>query len=134
MVFRSRISVGLAVFMTAIIGVCFVTTLPAGILPAILTLGPVVLLIAVLMTSLRYVIDGNTLYVRTIPFTRGTAYDLQKLQSISPTRTLLSSPAWSMRRIKLDFGVGMPLVISPAAQDLFIDEIRRINPNVKINF
>lgn len=134
MVFRSRISVLLVLFMTAILGFCFVTTLPAGVVPTVLSLGPVVLLVVVLMASLRYVIDGNTLYVRTVPFTRGTAYDLTKLQSISPTRTLLSSPALSMRRIKLDFGVGMPLVISPAAQDVFIDEIRRINPNVKVNF
>lgn len=120
--------------MTAILGFCFVMTLPAGVVPTVLSLGPAVLLVVVLMASLRYVIDGNTLYVRTIPFTRGTAYDLKKLQSISATRTILSSPALSLKRIKLDFGVGMPLVISPAAQDVFIDEIRRINPNVKVNF
>lgn len=134
MVFRSRISVGLVLFMSIIFGGCFVSTLSAGLLPAILSVGPVVLLIVAMMVSLRYIIDGDTLYVRTIPFTRGTAYDLTKLQSISATRTILSSPALSLKRIKLDFGVGMPLVISPAAQDLFIDEIRRINPNVKVNF
>lgn len=134
MVFRSRISVLLVLLMTAILGGCFVSTLSEGLVFALLAIGPVVLFIVALMASLRYFIDGNTLYVRTIPFTRGTAYDLKKLQSISATRTILSSPALSLKRIKLDFGVGMPLVISPAAQDVFIDEIRRINPNVKVNF
>lgn len=133
MVFRSRVSVGLVIFLVAIFGFAFFTTLSAGAVPALATLVPVVLLIVVLFASLRYIIDGNILYVRSIPFTRGTAYDLTKLKSISPSRTLLSSPALSLRRIKLDFGVGMPLIISPAAQDLFIDEIRRINPNVEVN-
>lgn len=133
MVFRSRVSVGLVIFLVAIFGFAFFTTLSAGAVPALVTLVPVVMLIVVLFASLRYIIDGNILYVRSIPFTRGTAYDLTKLKSISPSRTLLSSPALSLRRIKLDFGVGMPLIISPAAQDLFIDEIRRINPNVEVN-
>lgn len=133
MVFRSRVSVGLVIFLVAIFVFAFFTTLSAGAVPALVTLVPVVLLIVVLFASLRYIIDGNILYVRSIPFTRGTAYDLTKLKSISPSRTLLSSPALSLRRIKLDFGVGMPLIISPAAQDLFIDEIRRINPNVEVN-
>ena len=134
MVFRSRISVGLVVPMLGIIGSAFVMSLPAGVIHALLVIVPALFIIVIPMVSMRYVIDGDTLFVRTIPFTRGTAYDLKKLQSISPTRTILSSPAWSLRRIKLDFGVGMPLVISPAAQDVFIDEIRRINPNVKVNY
>lgn len=133
MVFRSRISVFLVVMMTAIIVMPFVTIPEEGFLVTLAAIAPVVLIIVVLFASLRYVIDGNVLYVRSVPFTRGTAYDLTKLKSISPTRSILSSPALSLKRIKLDFGVGMPLIISPRAQELFVEEILRINPNVEVN-
>lgn len=133
MVFKSRISVFLVVMMTVIIVMPFVTIPEEGFLVTLAAIAPVVLIIVVLFASLRYVIDGNVLYVRSFPFTRGTAYDLTKLKSISPTRSLLSSPALSMKRIKLDFGVGMPLIISPRGQEVFIEEILRVNPNVEVN-
>lgn len=133
MVFKSRISVFLVVLLAVIFALPFATMPEDGVLVTLAAIAPVVVLIVVLFASLRYVIDGNVLYVRSFPFTRGTAYDLTKLKSISNTRTLLSSPALSLKRIKLDFGVGMPLVISPRAQEVFIDEILRVNPNVEVN-
>lgn len=133
MVFKSRISVFLVVLLAVIFALPFVTMPDDGVLVTLAAIAPVVVLIVVLFASLRYVIDGNVLYVRSFPFTRGTAYDLTKLKSISHTRTLLSSPALSMKRIKLDFGVGLPLVISPRAQDVFVDEILRVNPSVEVN-
>lgn len=132
MKFRTRVSVLL------VIGVCIpaiVTTcvaLSQGDLPA-LTANIYLLFVLPLLFCISYVIDGDILYVRSFPFTKGTPYDLKKLVSISPTRTILSSPASSLKRIKLDFGCGDALVISPAAQELFIEEIKKINPNVLVN-
>lgn len=119
--------------MAVIFALPFVTMPDDGVLVTLAAIAPVVVLVVVLFASLRYVIDGNVLYVRTFPFTRGTAYDLTKLRSISHTRSILSSPALSLKRIKLDFGVGMPLIISPRAQEVFVDEILRVNPNVEVN-
>lgn len=109
MVFRSRISVLLVLFMTAILGFCFVTTLPAGVVPTVLSLGPVVLLVVVLMASLRYVIDGNTLYVRTVPFTRGTAYDLKVTEHFANKNTAVVSSfvnAQNNARLRSGYAVG----------------------------
>ena len=59
-------------------------------------------------------------------------YELKKLKSITRTYNPVSSPAASLKRIKLDFGCGHPLIISPANQDIFIDEVLHINPNVQV--
>lgn len=133
MKFRSRISVVLIVFLLAV--------LASPIYIAIITheiKGLLIILFACLVTistlfGITYTIEGKKLYVGMFFFFKGEEYDLTKLESISPTRTLLSSPAASLKRIKLDFGVGRPLVISPAAQDLFIEEILKVNPKVKVN-
>lgn len=99
-----------------------------GLLP----LGLAWTLVYAILFGMRYTIDGNILYVGSV-FYRGLAYDLGKLDSITVSRTLISSPAASLSRIKLDFGCGRPLIISPASQDVFIEEVLRINPNVKVN-
>lgn len=84
------------------------------------------------LLSIRYTItEEGKLQVRALLFRQ--EYDLRKLESISPTRSLRNSPAASLRRLRLDFGVGKPLIISPAAQDYFIEEVLRINPKVKVN-
>lgn len=98
---------------------------------ALVTLGVGLIILSILF-CIRYRIEDDKLYVGEV-FRRGEAFDLKKLESITPTHSMLSAPAASLRRIKLDFGCGKALIISPASQEVFIDEILRINPNVKIN-
>ena len=81
--------------------------------------------------GIHYTIDEDKLIVSDLFFVKET-YELKKLKSITNTYNPVSSPAASLRRIKLDFGCGHPLIISPANQDIFIDEILRINPNVQV--
>lgn len=131
--FRSRISIIIPLIVLGSLGVALYQTIQAREPEGIISIVLAMLLFTVLYAGTCYVIEGETLYVRVLPFTRGMAYDLTKLVSISATRSLISSPALSLRRIRLDFGVGRPLIISPASQELFIAEIQRINPKVVIN-
>lgn len=132
MKFRSRVSVILFIFtLCVMLFACYKVIMKGNILPIIFII--VVTIISILaFFGIRYTIEDDKLYVGFL-FYRGTCYDIKKLKSISASHTLLSSPAASLKRLKLDFGCGQPLVISPAAQDVFIDEILRINPNVTIN-
>lgn len=132
MTFRSRVSILLVVVIIAAMMPGLIAPLMDGEVMAVVAILVVELVVLSLLFVIRYRIEGDKLYVGEV-FRKGTAYDLKKLVSISPTRSMLSAPAASLRRIKLDFGCGKALVISPAAQDVFIDEILRINPNVKIN-
>lgn len=132
MTFRSRVSILLVFIIIAALMPGLIAPLMDGeIAPMLITLGVEIIVLSLLF-CIRYRIEDDKLYVGEV-FRKGTAYDLKKLVSITPTRSILSAPAASLRRIKLYFGCGNALVISPAAQDVFIDEILRINPNVKIN-
>lgn len=131
MKFRSRVSVLLVVIIFAAMSPGIIPPLLDGeIVIALASAGVGCIFLPVLFT-IRYTIEDDKLYVGSV-IRKGDVYDINKLISIKPTRSILSAPASSLRRIKLDFGVGKALVISPAAQDIFIEEILRINPKVKV--
>lgn len=132
MTFRSRISIPMVLIVVGIMGVAGYLTYQEGEIEELLPLGLALVLVLVSLLSIHYTItDEGKLVVRAF-FLKQT-YDLSKLESITPSRSLLSSPAASLRRLRLDFGVGKPLIISPAAQEYFIEEVLRINPKVKVN-
>lgn len=122
----------MVVIVLGIMGVAGYLTYQEGEIEELLPLGLALVLVLVSLLSIRYTItEEGKLVVRAF-FLKQT-YDLSKLESITPSRSLLSSPAASLRRLRLDFGVGKPLIISPAAQEYFIEEVLRINPKVKVN-
>lgn len=132
MTFKSRISIVTFVY------VALVLALPAILLfiykVDILHIIPLVICITaaeVVTFGKRYTIDENMLYVGYM-FYRGEGYDLRKLESIKAKHIMRWIPAVSVKYIQLDFGCGEPLIVSPAAQDYFIEEILRINPNVNV--
>ncbi len=84
-----------------------------------------------IILGINYTIEEDRLIISNLFFFKET-YELKKLKSISPSYSPISSPAASLRRIKLDFGCGRPLIISPANQAVFIEEILRISPNVRV--
>ena len=131
--YRTRISVGLVAFIIVVLLVCC--------LPGILGDGGWRLLISVCVTcvpvfyllyAIKYTIDGTTLRV-TVLGMFNDEYDLTLLESVVPTRTILSAPASSLKRIRLDFTDGQTAVISPRNQEDFLAELRKINPKVKID-
>ena len=132
MTFRSRISIPVVLLIVGIMGVAGYMTYLEGELEEFIPLVLAMVLVFASLLSIRYTItEEGKLRVRALLFKQ--EYDLQKLDSITPTRSLLKSPAGSLRRLRLDFGVGKPLIISPAAQNYFIEEVLRINPKVKVN-
>lgn len=98
-----------------------------------------VLFLVVILVFLRgiyYRIDGENLVV--YQFFIPHAFPIDKIESISPTKSILSSPATSVvHRIAIRFSdrkvlkSTMPLIISPVRQKEFIDELISINPNIR---
>ena len=130
--YRTRISAGLVAFIIVVLLVCC--------LPGILGEGGWRLLIALCVTcvplfyllyAIKYTIDGTILRVTVMFF--NDEYDITKLESVVPTRTILSAPASSLKRIRLDFSDGNAVVISPRYQEDFLAELRKINPKVMID-
>lgn len=87
--------------------------------------------------SIWYEIDGVNLVV--YQFFRPSRFPISKIKAVSPTKTLLSAPATSLkRRIAITFvdrsvlKSSMPLVISPANQRKFIEVLLSINPDITV--
>lgn len=111
---------------------CF---LDDGILPTIIC---IVMLAFVLVTflSIYYRIDGDKLVVYS--FFIPTAYPIDKIKEIKPTKSVLSSPATSLtNRMAITFTdrkilkSSIPLIISPVRQEEFIRHLLSINPEIK---
>lgn len=86
--------------------------------------------------SIYYRIDGDKLVVYT--FFIPTAYPIDKIKEIKPTKSVLSSPATSLtHRLAITFTdrkilkSSIPLIISPVRQEEFIQQLLSVNPEIK---
>lgn len=104
-------------------------------LPVVLSCVMLAFLI-VLFKSIYYKIDGNNLVV--YQFFVPSAFPIDKIESVLPTKSVLCSPATSItHRIAIKFSdkkvlkSTMPLIISPVRQEEFIEKLVSINPDIK---
>lgn len=94
---------------------------PNAWMTAALVAGLGTLLPVWLLVSTRYTIDGDTLLVQCgglrwrIPVAEITA--------VTPTTSALSSPALSLDRLRIDYGHGKSLMVSPQDKEAFLREI-----------
>ena len=133
-IYRSKIDCWLAVLIPAL------TILPA--LPLVISgedIWVVVLLVFIaaleiaVVTGFRYVIDGSKLIVKTLYVINSGTYDIGNIVEITPTRTILSSPAASLDRIAISLSNSRtPLVISPVDKEAFISTLTAINPDIRV--
>lgn len=124
-------------FILGLVAVCCVVPcfLDDGIWPTIIS---IVMLTFVLVTflSIYYRIDGDKLVVYS--FFIPTAYPIDKVKEIKPTKSVLSSPATSLtHRLAITFTdrkilkSSIPLIISPVRQEEFIRHLLSVNPEIK---
>lgn len=85
--------------------------------------------------GIYYEIRGNDLVV--YEFFRPTVLPIDKIESITPVKTILACSATSLvNRLAIKFSdrsvlkSSMPLIISPVRQQDFIDRLLDINPNI----
>ncbi|WP_289755282.1 PH domain-containing protein [Muribaculum intestinale] len=133
-IYRSKIDCWLAVLIPAL------TILPA--LPIVISgedIWVVVLLAFIsalelaVVTGFRYVIDGSKFMVKALYVINSGTYDIGNIVEITPTRTILSSPAASLDRIAISLSNSRtPLVISPVDKEAFISTLTAINPDIRV--
>ena len=88
--------------------------------------------------GIYYRIDGDKLIVYS--FFIPTAYPIDKIKEIKPTKSVLSDPATSLsHRLAITFTdrqilkSSIPLIISPVRQEEFIQHLLSINPEIRNN-
>lgn len=86
--------------------------------------------------GIYYRIDGDKLVVYS--FFVPTAYPIDKIKEIKPTKSVLSSPATSLtHRLAITFAdrkilkSSIPLIILPVHQEEFIRQLLSVNPQIK---
>ena len=90
-----------------------------------------------LIFTTKYAIRGNEFGVKLL--LRWHWFPIDKIKSITPTKSILSAPALSIHRIAIKFTdkkilkSSIPLEISPNDKAVFISEILKINPDIKIS-
>jgi hypothetical protein len=72
------------------------------------------------LLSTRYTLTDNTLLVRSGPFAWRIA--LREVAQIAATRDSGSSPALSLDRLRIEYGDGRALMISPAEKARFLHD------------
>jgi len=70
-----------------------------------------------------YVIDATSLDVRSGPF--HWTVPLRDIRSVQPTRDIRSGPALSFDRLRIEYGAGRVLLVSPREKDAFIADLAR---------
>jgi len=89
-------------------------------LPKALTIGVLLasgILILWIMRGTHYVIDQGTLTAHCGPFRWRVPLD--EIRAIEPTRSPLSSPALSLDRLKISYGEGKTILVSPVEKERF---------------
>ena len=97
----------------------------------------IVLFLIWLISTVKYAIKGNELGVRNLAF-KWEWLPIDKIESIKPVKSVLAGAALSFNRLSIKFSdrkvlkSTMPLEIAPKDQDVFINDLKSVNPKIKI--
>ena len=125
--FRSKVDIWLLFFIYAVIIASVAPIAYSGdILVSVVIAALLIVPITVYMFSIKYIVRGSSLIVKDGLFSH--VYDINDLQSIKPTHTLLSAPAASFDRLEINF-THDTLVVSPRDKEDFIRLLREATTN-----
>ena len=85
-------------------------------------------LIGILFSKIKYVIDGQILKIWWIKV------EIKSIKRIYKTRNPLSSPALSLDRIAIVYNKYDEVLISPKNKQEFVEELLKINPDILVEF
>lgn len=128
MVFKSAVDAWFAAVMIASAVIVVVAVVPvlafvpplALVLVGFSLLASVGLPIWVLLTT-DYRVEGPTLAIRSGPFK--WKVPLSEIDSVRESRSWLSSPALSLRRLEVRYGAGKSILVSPKDREGFLRAI-----------
>lgn len=74
-----------------------------------------------ILLGTAYSVESGTLRIRSGPFSWRISVD--SIRGIEPSRSPVSSPALSLERLRVEYGAGKWILVSPADQRAFIAAI-----------
>ena len=134
-VFRSRQSVLLITFILVIFVPCTIPMIKHVIIPGLLIMGGTFLFMVLLFCGMRYIIAEDKLFVKIWIIPSGSV-NIADILSVERSYNPLSSPAASLKRLRLGFKKKAKypyMLISPVREKEFIEELKKINPDICVN-
>ena len=83
-----------------------------------------------LLLDTNYTMTEDELRVRSGPFRWRIA--LGDVREVSPSRSWISSPALSLDRLRIRYGAGRSILVSPREKQRFVDSLRQRCPAVLV--
>ena len=130
-IFKSKISIGLVLFLAVVLGGMFIKLLYDGSWSVSLLIFCQILFIAHLFLTTFYIVENEKLHVKS-GFLINILIDIQQIKKISETNTIMSAPAVSFDRLEILYNKFDIVVISPKEKMQFIEAIKKINPQVEV--
>lgn len=129
-VYRSKTDTWLVAVIVAAVAVAAVATAFALVVApaggrwiAVLAFGAATALPLWILMATDYTLDAEQLAVRSGPFS--WRISLAEIHRITPTSNPLSSPALSLDRLRIEYGTGRTLMISPRDKARFLGDLER---------
>jgi membrane protein YdbS with pleckstrin-like domain len=127
-IFPSKVDVWLFLVLVAAAGAVLVAAGSAfrqasgiALVVPVLVIGIGAVLPLWILASTRYVIRDATLHVQSGPF--AWRIPVSSITGITPTNSPLASPALSLERLRVEYGAGRVVLLSPADRQAFIHAI-----------
>ncbi|WP_053404220.1 PH domain-containing protein [Persicobacter sp. CCB-QB2] len=133
-IYHSAISWGLVIFLlfpllgVMIADIYFQTWMASAII--LLSL----LFIFYLYQTTVYWLEEDTRVLRIKSgFLINQRISIDEIYKIEASNSMLSAPAWSLNRIAIYFGNKQSVLISPKHQEAFLEDLKRLNSEIKIS-
>lgn len=132
--YKSKIGLELVIPLVLIFGTVLALTIsqkPSWI--GIVILLPVMIFVAHMFMTTNYTIESDVLIIKC-GFLFNKTIDIRTISKISETNNPLSSPATSLDRLEIMYGKFDSVIISPKQKTEFINDIKKLNPNVEVKY
>ena len=135
--YSSKVSYGLLAFIFLVFFGSLVPNIILGELNAkmIGLIGLLTLIFAFILHlffNTQYTIDNKKLKIKCGIFSYDPI-DIEKIKEISKTNSIRSSPAPSFDRIEIKYGKYKEIIISPKDKKSFVNDLKKVNSNIKNN-
>ena len=133
-IYNSKIGLELVIPLVLIFGIALaLTIIEKTNVIGIAILLPVILFVFHMFLTTNYTIESDDLIIKC-GFLSNKTIDIKTIKKITETNNPLSSPATSLDRLEINHGKFDKILISPKNKTEFIDDIKRLNPNVEVKF
>jgi hypothetical protein len=131
--YPSKISIGLTLIVLTILIGSSLPMISPPIWPGLFINFCILLLMVYLILDTYYIIKGDILIVKC-GFLVNKKIDINKVDLISETNSVISAPAISLDRLDIIYNGHEGILISPRNKLKFIEHMIRINPSIKVQF